>query len=391
MINTQALEHCFDHTTQSYKFYWLMAILECVANQRYHINILDLSVRMASMAWYPILKHSVGFGKADSFRPKLSYLQEQVGIPVETTYFDLLPRLSRSMSQDATSSIVRPVLRQFITDVPYCFLSPWCTHKNSGEFIKGEFRRRGEVYIQGAPYSIKRDVGGEIYIHVNTDWVNYINSEYWKLNEMAMSGLRAFVTRRNKDLCLPQFMLEWRQDPAVVRQQVEYWNVAISSAMASGNPLRCLFSHQDLKVDAYRLDHYLPFGDAVSDRVWSIFPANLSAQVSLDGYRDYCSLSQFAELAHGQQLALRAYLMAGGSEGLANVEFDAWKTPVSELIRMSPESFARAYEACLSGASFQHSTRSFLNPLSSACAADDFARDFHLGNGATYIEHQYNK
>lgn len=390
MINTEALEHCFDHTTQSYKFYWMMAILECVANQRYSINIMELSARMASMAWYPILKHSVGFGKTDSFRPQLSKLQQQVGIPVETTYYDLLPKLSRSMSQSETRSIVMPILRQFVADVPYCFLSPWCKVKNPGEFIKREFRRRGEVCLQGAPYSICRNAYGDIIINIKGEWAGYLGQKQSELYERTMSGLRTFVNRRNKDLCHPEFMLEWNQDPAVVRQQVEYWNVAITSAMASGYPLRCLFSSQDLKVNAYRLDHFLPFGDVTSDRVWSIFPAALSAQVSPDGYRDYYSLKQFAELAQGQQQALRAFLTGGGSEGLAAIEFSSWNIPVTELVRMPIDSFTRAYEACLSGASFQHTKRSLCNSLSSACAADDLTRHFNICQGATYIEHQYN-
>lgn len=166
MINTEALEHCFDHTTQSYKFYWMMSILECVANQRYSINIMELSARMASMAWYPILKHSVGFGKTDSFRPQLSKLQQQ---------------------------------------------------------------------------------------------------------------------------------------------------------------------------------------------------------------------------------ALRAFLTGGGSEGLAAIEFSSWNIPVTELVRMPIDSFTRAYEACLSGASFQHTKRSLCNSLSSACAADDLTRHFNICQGATYIEHQHNR
>lgn len=387
-MNTEALEHCFDHTTQSYKFYWMMAILESIAQQQYHINIMDLSARMACMAWYPVLKHNVSLGKTDSFRPNLINLQQRVGFPVEMTYYDVYAKLRLFMASDQGRLSVVPVLRQFVNDVPYCFLAPWSNLKGAGERIKKEFRTTGSIHISGAPYSIVR-FGDEVFIDIERDWTDYLSKNAWSLYEKSMQGLRNFVTRRNQGLFTPSVMLEWKIDPAIVRQQVEYWNIAIAGATASGTSLRCLFTGHEIQLNTYRLDHFLPLGDATSDRVWSIFPAVLSASTSPNGYHEYCALNQFGLLAAEQQLALRYYLKAGGAVGLAANEFSDWKVPVMELASMSSESFTRAYEDCLSGASFKHSFRSFQEPAS-AIAADDCPRDFHMGNGSTYIEHQYN-
>lgn len=389
MINTDALEHCFDHSTQSYKFYWLMAILETIAQQQYHINIMDLSARMACMAWYPVLKHNVSLGKTDSFRPNLTDLQQRVGFPVEMTYYDVYSKLRLFMTSDNGWQSVASVLRQFVNDVPYCFLAPWSNLKGAGERIKKDFRKLGNIRIPGAPYSIAR-IGEDIFIDIECEWADYLFRNSWQLYEKSMSGLRSFVSRRNQGLFLPDVLLEWKIDPATVRQQVDYWNIAIAGATASGSSLRCLFTGQDIQVNAYRLDHFLPLGDVTSDRVWSIFPASLSASISISGYHEYCALRQFGLLAAEQQLALKSFLGAGGAIGMVANEFRDWNVPVQELVSMSTEAFTRAYEACLSGASFKHSNRSFQAP-NSVVAADDCTRGFHLGYGSTYIENQYNR
>lgn len=292
------------------------------------------------------------------------------------------------MTSDRGRKTVEPVLRQFINDVPYCFLSPWSKLNGAGERIKKEFRVSGSIHIPKAPYSIVR-IDKRIFIDIDPEWVAYLSKNSWSLYEKSMSGLRDFVTKRNPGLFLPEVMLEWKINPAIVRHQVEYWNIAIAGATASGSSLHCLFTGQDIQLNAYRLDHFLPLCDASSDRVWSIFPANLSAIASPNGYHEYCALPQFGQLAADQQLALRSFLKAGGSASMVTNEFSDWNIPVRELISMSLDSFTNAYEACLSGASFKHSNRSFKDPMS-AIAADDCSKEFHLGNGSTYIENQYN-
>ena len=58
------LSQCFNDTTNSYKFYWFLAILEEVCqNQRTILKMSDLALRMVSLVWYPLDYYKLSFGK----------------------------------------------------------------------------------------------------------------------------------------------------------------------------------------------------------------------------------------------------------------------------------------------------------------------------------------
>jgi len=76
-LPVNSLASSFDNVTNSYKFYWFLAILEHVReNQSRIIPVNDLLARMVSAVWYPINYYRISFGKQD----RLSLIANQVGI-----------------------------------------------------------------------------------------------------------------------------------------------------------------------------------------------------------------------------------------------------------------------------------------------------------------------
>lgn len=51
-LPTHHLAACFNNTSATYKFYWLLAILECVQNNKKEIDKLELFARMISNLYY---------------------------------------------------------------------------------------------------------------------------------------------------------------------------------------------------------------------------------------------------------------------------------------------------------------------------------------------------
>lgn len=63
------LGSCFDDTTNAYKFYWFLAILESILeNNTTVISTKELAVRMIADAWYPLDYFKLSFGKQDGFK-----------------------------------------------------------------------------------------------------------------------------------------------------------------------------------------------------------------------------------------------------------------------------------------------------------------------------------
>ena len=56
ILSTNAMNRVFDTTTATYKFYWLLALLDMhVKEQKDEMRALDVAARMVAYAWYPTL------------------------------------------------------------------------------------------------------------------------------------------------------------------------------------------------------------------------------------------------------------------------------------------------------------------------------------------------
>ena len=66
-LSTSAMNRVFDSTTATYKFYWLLSLLDMhVKEQKEMMLALDVASRMVAYAWYPIEYFKLSFGKGDS-------------------------------------------------------------------------------------------------------------------------------------------------------------------------------------------------------------------------------------------------------------------------------------------------------------------------------------
>ena len=68
-ISVGILSSIFNDTTNSYKYYWFLSILDIlqtgVVNE---IRIDDLCVKMIESVWYPLNFFKLSFGSLDSFK-----------------------------------------------------------------------------------------------------------------------------------------------------------------------------------------------------------------------------------------------------------------------------------------------------------------------------------
>ena len=59
------LAACFNNTSATYKYYWLLSILQQVENGNLKIAKQELFARMISNAWFTVNYFHVSFGKQD--------------------------------------------------------------------------------------------------------------------------------------------------------------------------------------------------------------------------------------------------------------------------------------------------------------------------------------
>ena len=95
-ISTRYLNRVFDNTTATYKFYWLLSILELfVKYGKTRMNMWEISTYMVANAWYPVNYFRLSFGKSDSLSDAILNLQRLKSneIPINIKRKDLIDSL----------------------------------------------------------------------------------------------------------------------------------------------------------------------------------------------------------------------------------------------------------------------------------------------------------
>ena len=136
-LATGTMNRIFDNTAATYKFYWLLSLLDMHVRERQTVMpALDVAARMVAYAWYPV------------------------------EYFRLSPLLK---------------------NVPYRFLSPWIPFTCNEDVVA-----KSNNPETRCPYSLHDD-----HIEVNASWGDYLIANYEKMTEFVEQELCAYLKMSN--------------------------------------------------------------------------------------------------------------------------------------------------------------------------------------------------
>src|SRR5690606_29590410 len=94
------LAACFNSTSATYKFYWLLSILDAVQNQQREISKKELFASMLSNAWYTVNYFQVSFGPQDLIQSTVRQLKDIEGITIDEQRTRIQNRLVTSENRD---------------------------------------------------------------------------------------------------------------------------------------------------------------------------------------------------------------------------------------------------------------------------------------------------
>ena len=119
-LPTNKLASSFANTSATYKFYWLIAIIELVENGQIKIKKRDVFARMISNSWYTVNYFHVSFGKQDLIQNAVEDILKFESLAIDIKKDNLISILENSKKIETKKS-----LEHFNLNVPHWFLSPW--------------------------------------------------------------------------------------------------------------------------------------------------------------------------------------------------------------------------------------------------------------------------
>ena len=174
------IQHVFDSKATSYKYFWLLSILQIYKDKKNEtINLKDILVKMVSVAWnYVFLKKS-HFPAIDQLPNYLKTVQVKVCLDrysKEHTIEEMVLEYYDTLK-------LKPVLSPLLKNVPYRFLSPWISFTSNEDVVAKSNDKNARCL-----YSLQDD-----HITINPIWSDYLLENYAKLIAFIETELRSFL------------------------------------------------------------------------------------------------------------------------------------------------------------------------------------------------------
>ncbi len=294
-VAVDRLAGSFNDVTNSYKFFWFLAILEHVkTSQAAVIPIKDLLAQMVSFVWYPANYYLLSFGKQDQLRNLTQQLLESTALEV-----DAKPAIVRAAAgeQLAYSSRIGRELSKLGDYVPYRFLRPFVGNGLRGlddwkvnAAVVVEAEQAFETRPQDTPY---RFIGKDA-IELSSPWQRYFSRHHEILTGFCLWRLINYLQRNNPNvtnIAGKLFAPELRDFKIAKR----FWNTVLSTR----GSLTCIYSGKVMTPKNYSLDHFLPWRFVAHDLLWNLIPTPKDVNsTKSDNLPDSAYFEAFARLQY---------------------------------------------------------------------------------------------
>ncbi len=335
ILSTSTMNRVFDNTVATYKFYWLLSLLDIyVKEQRSEMLALDVASRMVSYAWYPIEYFRLSFGKGDSMSQIIPEIALLTGITVDDKLDDKVETIMTAVHEHCK---VKSKVKKLLANVPFWFLSPWIDVRDKRDLLY-----QSQNYPNGCLYALS-GWGETLTVTINPKWSQYLKTNYQILRDFTLWNLTTFLQQKNPNVPNISGKLLRPEERESLTPQKKFWNKVIEL----GGHLNCIYTGNPLEKNGFDLDHFMPWSFVSHNQNWNLIPADGSFNSSKNnripdiGY--YLPL-----MAAVQHRALKLYLpISSPRDSIVNEYFALGVSP-QDLVSMTGEAFLNVYHKTFS-------------------------------------------
>ena len=297
------LSRVFDRNRISncYKYFWFMAILQLISEEKNSFTYDELITEMVADAWYMVAEYNLRLGPNNTTHN----LEEAVKYLFHDLYKEKIPS---SVQKEKLLSILsveqdRQYLayKKKLTDnVPYCLQSPF--YDSSNRLLKNPGKNTiNQINLQSRlMYYFDSYRQLQTSIVIDEEWAGYYIKNRQILMDWTRYNLIGYLQDRNPAVpgIANKIIPPYKRKLDLV---TKYWKVVINADPS----LEDIYGGNKLEDIALSIDHFVPWQYVAHDELWNLHPTtkniNSSKGNNLPNWDKY-----FADLA---MLEYRAYML----------------------------------------------------------------------------------
>lgn len=263
----QKLASVFNSTSATYKFYWLIALIELVEEENNEISKRKIFSRMISNSWYTINYFHISFGKQDNLQIAVENILKVEKLTIDEKKSKIETCLENSTNKESINQLFH-----FDKNVPHWFLSPWFPKINNetDNQQKSRIYSDSQLFVNDCLYALHKD-----FIAINPNWIPYLQSNAKVLKDFCYWNLALFIQTRNPNVPdISNKLIKPAIRNSLTKQTNEYWKIVFKEL----GSINCIFTNTKLYFDEknYALDHFVPHAFVSHDLIWNLLPIERS-------------------------------------------------------------------------------------------------------------------
>lgn len=267
-VAVDRLAGSFNDVTNSYKFFWFLAILEHVkTSQSPIIPIRELLAQMVAFVWCPANFYLLSFGKQDQLRNLTQQLLDSTSLAVDTK-----PKTVKAaaIEQMAYAGRLGRGLSKLGDYVPYRFLRPFVGDGMTGlvdQKVNAAIVEKAAKAFSERPVDVPYRFVGKDAIELSVPWHQYFSRHHEILAGFCFWRLVNYLQTHNPNVTniAGKLFIPEQRDLKLAKR---FWNTALSLK----GPIPCIYSGQPMTPNHFSIDHFLPWRFVAHDLLWNLIP-----------------------------------------------------------------------------------------------------------------------
>jgi hypothetical protein len=262
-LPTHHLASVFRSTSATYKYYWLLAIIELAEEGHLKLEKKKLFARMISNSWYTINYFHVSFGKQDNLQMAVEAILKIEKLTIDIDKGTLETFLELSQNKETINQLMH-----FDKNVPHWFLSPWFPKlpKESDTSQRNRIYSDSQSFFNDSLYALHKN-----FIVINPIWVDYLKSNAKIIKDFCYWNLTLFLQVRNPNVPdITNKLIKPATRASLIKQTNQYWKLVFQEL----GSIDCIFTNTKLHFDPrnFALDHFIPHAFVSHDLIWNLLP-----------------------------------------------------------------------------------------------------------------------
>lgn len=273
-LNMQRFARMLDSPTQSYKFYWLEAVLTLLPNKD-EMSFREVVFEMFWEAWYTVSQYHLHLGPTIEGKSE-NYIEHAVHVIEQDSEVRLPMHRDQFMSLlDKNWDLIKADVDGLIKNVPYRILSSFMGEIKGNDVIWDQ-KKRLIIYLESLnktvylPYVIIDGGGSQKKIRVSSAWKSVMLDNYVVIKSWIQMKKVRFLQNRNPGV--PGIIYKLEDADNRVRKLGKARELWLAYETESGKEIRDLYSEERIESDRLSLDHFVPWSFVTNDELWNLVP-----------------------------------------------------------------------------------------------------------------------